>query len=113
MSGLTARSNRVGPRELYVATLSSVRFTVPHVLSAPTVSASGELPGDVMPPRIMCPSADLPALPADATTTMPAFTASATARHSGSVVDDSNTGCPSERLMTRMLYVCRLFTAHS
>ena len=60
MSGFTARSKRVGPRELYVATVSSLRLAVPQVLSAPTVIASGEFPGDVMPPRIGVPSSATP-----------------------------------------------------
>jgi hypothetical protein len=38
-----------------VATVSSDRLTVPHVLSDPTVNAYGELPGDVMPPRMGAP----------------------------------------------------------
>ena len=60
--------------------VSSDRPTVPHVLIAPTVMAYGELPGDVMPPRIGAPVFVLfPWLPADATTTMPALKASATA----------------------------------
>ena len=65
MSGLTVMSNRAGPRELYSATVSSDRPTVPHVFSAPTVMANGELPGDVMPPSTVRPSADRPSLPAD------------------------------------------------
>src|SRR5471032_2090293 len=88
-SGFTAPSYRVGPRELYVATVSSSRLTVPCVLSEPTVIASGELPGDVMPPRIIVPSAATPSFPAAATTTMPACTASATASQSGSVAAGS------------------------
>src|SRR5918912_1109141 len=113
MSGFTARSYRVGPRELYVVTASSDRVTVPNVFNAPTVIADGELPGDVMPPRTGVPSAVLPAFPADATTTMPACTASATASQSGSVAAGSITGWPSERLMTRMLYRDRFAIAHS
>ena len=58
-SGFTARSNLVGPRELYDATVSSDRLVVPHVFSAPTVIANGELPGEVMPPRIGTPVARL------------------------------------------------------
>src|SRR5881628_3737532 len=81
---------------------------VPHVLSAPTVSAPGVLPGDVMLPSTVRPSGDFPELPADATTTMPALTAFCTTTHSGSVEDGSNTGWPSERFMTRMLYFARL-----
>src|SRR5262245_12412006 len=91
-SGFTKLSKRVGPRELYVVTLSSLRPIVPHVFSAPTVSAPAELPGDVMLPRIVRPSADFPEFPADATTTMPALTAFCTTTQSGSVDDGSNTG---------------------
>ena len=41
-------------------TVSSLRFTVPHVFTAPTVMANGELPGDVMPPRMVWPSGVIP-----------------------------------------------------
>src|SRR5215510_554626 len=84
-SGLTAKSYFVGPRELYVAIVSSERLAVPHVLMAPTVIAYGELPGEVMPPSIGAPLSAMPSLPADATTTIPAATARATAWHSGSI----------------------------
>src|SRR5207302_1648503 len=53
-SGFTARSYAVGPRELNVATVSSDRPGVPHVFSAPTVIAYGELPGDAMLPSTIC-----------------------------------------------------------
>src|SRR5687768_13046872 len=91
-SGLTAMSNRVGPRELYGATTSSDRSRVPLVSTAPTVSAAGEFPGEVIPPRIGAPVDVAPWFPADATTTMPALTARATARQSGSVAAGSATG---------------------
>src|SRR5262249_44007503 len=62
----------VGPRELYHAIVSSDRVTVPAVSRAPTVMASGALPGDVMPPYpISCVVGSPPKLPADTTTTMP------------------------------------------
>ena len=59
-SGFSRWSNRVGPRELYVATVSSDRSTVPCVFSAPTVIAYGELPGDSMPATTVVPSGELP-----------------------------------------------------
>ena len=86
---------------------------MPNVFSAPTVSASGALPGDVMLPSTMRPSALFPELPAATTTTMPAFTASATASQSGSVRYGSLTGWPSDRLMTRMLYFALFAITHS
>ncbi len=43
---------------------------------------------------------------------MPLFQAASTAWHSGSVVQLSPTGCPSERFITRMLYLLRLLTTH-
>ena len=84
--------------------MSSERFTVPLVFIAPTVIAYGEFPGDVMPPRIGAPSAALPEFPAEAITTMPSVAAFMTATQSGSVTDGSVTGCPSDRLIARMLY---------
>ena len=107
------KSNSAGPRELYVATTSSDRCGVPFVFSAPTVIAKGELPGDSMPPITGVPSGVFPRLPAAATTTMPAFTARSTASHSGSSSAGSNTGWPSDRLMTRIPYLSRLSTAQS
>ena len=56
------------------------------VLDAPTVSTQGALPGAPMPPYCGVPSADLPMLPAEATTTMPASTARLAANVSGSVL---------------------------
>src|SRR6187397_1280241 len=67
-----------GPRDVYDATPSSDRATVPRVFSAPTVSAPGVLPGQTMAPMIGVPSSVLPRLPADATTTRPAATARST-----------------------------------
>ena len=49
MSGFARPSNQDGPRELYGATVSSIRVAVPFVSSAPTVMADGALPGDAMP----------------------------------------------------------------
>ncbi len=71
-SGLISPSNRVGPRELYVHTTSSDRCAVAFVFRQPTVIANGELPGTLIPPNTSLPSASLPRLPADATTTIPA-----------------------------------------
>ncbi len=93
--------------------MSSERSGVPFVLIAPTVIAYGELPGDEMPPRIGEPSSALPALPADAMTMMPAMLAFITAWQSGSVVDGSVTGWPSERLIARILYLSRFSITHS
>ena len=45
--------------------------------------------------------------------TIPAAVAFATAMQSGSVVEGSVTGCPSERLMTRMPYFARFSMTHS
>src|SRR5947209_8238889 len=50
ISGLIRCSTAVGPRELYVATVSSERSSVPQVVMAPTVITAGSLPGLVMPP---------------------------------------------------------------
>jgi hypothetical protein len=83
--------------------VSSPRAIVPQVFSAPTVSAIGELPGEVIPPSTRLPSGLRPSLPAETITVRPAAAARATASHSGSVAAGSATGWPSERLMTRML----------
>jgi len=56
-----------------------------------------------MPPYCVLPAAFFPRLPAAVTTTMPASTARLAARHSGSVLYDSDTDAPTERLITRML----------
>src|SRR4051794_19950612 len=55
-SGLITRSYRVGPFELYAASVSSPRAPVPCVSIAPTVSANGLFPGVVMPPYTDTPS---------------------------------------------------------
>ena len=83
------------------------------MLSAPTVSADGELPGDEMPPTTGVPSASLPTLPAATVTRMPASVARCTAWHSGSSRSDSITGCPSETLTIRMFHARRLSMAQS
>jgi hypothetical protein len=49
-SGFAAASIAVGPRELYVATVSSLRLVVPMCDEPPTVSTQGALPGAVTPP---------------------------------------------------------------
>ena len=76
----------------------------PRVFTAPTVSTDGVLPGDDHRRRRSAarPSV-LPKLPAAATTRIPASTARCAAWHNGSSRYDSNTGCPSDRLMIRML----------
>ena len=66
-----------------------------------------------MPPRMGVPSSDLPALPPDTMTTMPAAVAFMTAWQSGSVVDGSVTGWPSDRLIARILYLPRFSMTHS
>ena len=76
---------------------------VPRVFTAPTVSTDGVLPGEITPPTIGRPSAVFPKFPAAATTRIPASAARSAAWHSGSSRYDSNTGCPSDRLMIRML----------
>src|SRR5512138_3240610 len=103
MSGLAAKSIHVGPCELNAPTVSSLRFTVPEWLDAPTVSTHGALPGAVMPPHCVCPFADCPRLPAAATTTIPAFAARRAASVSGSSQYDSKTPEATDRLMTLML----------
>jgi len=49
MSGFANPSYQDGPRELYGAISSSPLAVVSCVLRAPTVTADGALPGDVMP----------------------------------------------------------------
>ena len=83
-------------------TVSSDGPAVPQVLSAPTVSANGELPGDVMPPRT-APVGGLAVVARGGDDDDAGAVAFATASHSGSVRDGSVTGWPSDRLMTRML----------
>src|SRR5262245_47999159 len=112
-SGLALLSYLVGPLDEYVVTLSSSREAVPKVLVAPTVIANGELPGDAMPPRTGVPSGILPALPAAATTTIPARYARSTAAHSGSKATGSVTAWPSERFMILMLYLALLAITQS
>ena len=78
---------------------------MPQVLSAPTVIANGELPGEVIVPKTGCPGVACPRLPADATTMTPAADH---ARDRRSTADPPRTapvtGCPSDRLTTRMPY---------
>ena len=59
-SGFMIRSYRVGPFELYAASVSSDRCGVPCVSIAPTAIAYGLLAGDVIPPYTVRPSAVLP-----------------------------------------------------
>ena len=75
----------------------------PMWLDAPTVNTQGALPGAVMPPYCVCPLWFVPRLPAAATTTMPASVARLAASVNGSVVYDSVTAAPTDRLITRML----------
>src|SRR6266852_314709 len=112
-SGLTRRSYRVGPRELYDVIVSSDRTTVPCVFNAPTVMASGEFPGDVIPPHTGRPSGARPRFPAEATTTRPAACACSTASQIGSSSAGSRTACPTDRFSTLMLYLRRCAIAQS
>src|SRR6266851_9652145 len=105
-SGLMIRSYRVGPFELYAASVSSDRAAVPCVSIAPTAIAYGLFAGVVIPPYTDRPSFVFPKFPAAATTVMPAFTARSTASHSGSSRYGCSTGAPSDRLMTPTLYSC-------
>src|SRR5688572_1889285 len=82
--GAGVPGSTTGPRELYDATLSSLRNTVPFVFNAPTVSAPGVKPGDTIAPITGTPLASLPRFPADATTTRLLATARSTASASGS-----------------------------
>src|SRR5947207_3507120 len=112
MSGLISPSITVGPFELYVVSSSSDRAIESCVFNAPAVITYGSLPGDSMPPNTLWPAASFPRLPAAATTTMPACTARSTAAHNGSSLYDSSTACPSERLITLMLYRFLFLMAH-
>src|SRR5437867_5088715 len=98
---------KLGPRELNAAIESSLRFTVPLWLEAPTVSTHGAFPGAVMPPYWIARWALRPRLPAALTTTTPARTARFAARVKGSVLYDSYTPAATDRLMTRMLNCAR------
>ena len=102
-SGFAFQSRNVGPRELKPAMTSSLRFNVPSVLDAPTVSAHGALPGAMMPPYCAPPFAFLPRLPAAVTTTMPLLVTARTASVNGSVQYDSRTAAPTDMFTTRML----------
>src|SRR4029079_12079660 len=101
------------PRELNSAITSSERHTVPSWLYAPTVMTQGALPGAPIAPYCVWPRLFLPWLPAAVTTTIPASTARFAARVNGSVLYDSVTAAPTERLMTRMLYADLFATAQS
>ena len=96
---MATRSNVVGPREEYVAIVSSSIGPVPLWFVAPTVITFRELQGLVM---VTCPLR--PRLPAEHTTTTPASQSASTASTSGSTEADSTIGCPRERLTTRIPY---------
>ena len=64
---------------------SSLRPAVPQVFSAPTVSATGELPGDVMPPSTGAPVGALARVARRRDDHDAGVDARATAWHSGSV----------------------------
>ena len=93
----------MGPRELNRVTASSLRPAVPKRLAAPTVITEGSCPGEVMLPSTARPAAFVPALPAAATTTMPAAVALRAARASGSTRKESVEAAPRLRFITRML----------
>ena len=78
-SGLATRSRRVGPRDEYVVTVSSVRSAVLRSLRAPTVITLRELQG-----LVMVPWPSRPEFPAAQTTTTPASHRASTACTSGS-----------------------------
>ena len=99
-SGFIRWSIAVGPRELYVSSVSSDRYGVPCVFNAPAVIAYGQLPGDVMPPSISAPSSVFPRLPAAVTVTMFTRHARSIAWHTGSSRHDCCTGAPSDKLIT-------------
>ena len=102
-SGFAVKSIHVGPRELNAAMASSLRRAVPLWVLAPTVRTHGALPGAVMPPNCVSPSALRPRLPAEATTTIPACAARRAAIVSGSSKYDSVAAAATYRLMTGML----------
>src|SRR5207248_10756510 len=84
-SGFANPSYQVGPDELYGATRSSLLIAVSNGLLAPTVIASGALPGEVMPAKPGRPvSGFRPLLPAAVTTIRPARVARSTSCTSGS-----------------------------
>ena len=105
-SGLNQPSMAVGPAALNVVMVSSTVGAVPLSSMAPAVMTSGSSPGEVIVPLFG------PVLPADATTTMPAFQAASTARSSGLVTDDGKGGAPIEMLSTWMPSEPRFCTAH-
>ena len=96
MSGLKKPSKRVGPTLEKEGTLQFAGFVLPPSSMALTVMASGSSPGDRMVPL------NGPALPAETTTTMPAFHAASTAWSSGSALVGPVGCAPSDRLMTSM-----------
>src|SRR3954452_3461485 len=103
-SGLAMKSVAVGPAELKLARVSSLRVSVPCVLEAPTVSTHGALPGAVIPPYCGWPAAFLPRLPAAVTTVIPRSVTRLAASVSGSVQNDSRMAAPTDMLTIRMLY---------
>ena len=96
----------VGPTLLKLGTESSVGITVPLSSSVPTVTTRGSSPGEVIVPFAG------PELPAETTTTMPAFQAFSTARSSGSSAGAAVGTALSERLSTRMSSAFRLAITH-
>ncbi len=78
------------------------------------MSTQGALPGEVIAPYCGLPVIRFfPRLPAAVTTTTPVSTTRFAASVSGSVMYDSVTCAPTDRLTTRMLYVVRFVTTQS
>src|SRR6266571_3375667 len=85
-SGLTQPSGDVGPPLLQLVISSSLGEPVAMSARAPAVITSGSAPGDRMVPS------NGPALPAEATTVIPAFHTASTAWASGSLTVDVPAG---------------------
>ena len=107
-SGLTQPSGEVGPTllKLVISSPPVEPVAAPMSSSAPTVMTSGSSPGDRMVPL------NGPALPAEATTVMPASHTADTARSSGLITVDSLDWKPSDRLSTLIWYSTWWSTAH-
>src|SRR5207302_3569458 len=105
-SGLIQPSTEVGPTLLKAGDASSVAAAVPLSSRAPTVMTRGSSPGARIVPL------NGPALPAEATTTMPTLQADSTALSRGLSMLEVIGTWPSDRLRTRMLSEGWLATTH-
>src|SRR5207302_902098 len=76
--------------------VSSAGLTVPLVSAAPTLTTKGSMAG------VVSVGLTLPVLPAETTTTMPAFHAASTPTASGSLAYPAEPSAPKDRLITRM-----------